>query len=394
MVKKTLIVIIDALGYDLMKKSSFSLDLEADPIRLIPPYGYGEAAVMWSGEPPEKTGRWNEFKYSPEHSPFRWTRVLPLGLVDTLREKSPSKASSYLDFVTRKVIEVISAKVSPISSPITYKIPFSKLRYFYPVHDWETHKFSFLNGCKTFFGILAEKKIKYCYLGYPESRSDYDTYGKSKNALKEYEVVVSFFSELDSIEHEHGKESREVNKKLSELNGYVNELVTLFKEKNPEGNVIIFSDHGMKKVEKTIDLRCEVEETGLKDGADYICFYDATMARFWFFDRVSEIKIRGKLKTIDEGKILEENDLRRFGLNFKTRMFGDLIFAVNKGIMIWPNYFQSRTLFREMHGYCPPSPDEHGFFITDRKGMKLDHEMRMEDLLDIMLKIISVKHQR
>ena len=48
MAEKTLIIIIDALGYDLLDQISFSFSLPNEPVRLVPPYGFGEAALMWS----------------------------------------------------------------------------------------------------------------------------------------------------------------------------------------------------------------------------------------------------------------------------------------------------------------------------------------------------------
>ena len=389
MVEKTLIIVIDALGYDLLEQTSFSFNLLNEPVRLVPPYGFGEAALMWSGELPEKTGRWNEFKYNPELSPFRWTRFLPLKPFDILRERFSFKMLSLLNFLVRRGIKVISARLSQTSFPATYQIPFSKLRYFLPVHDWETFQFNSLNGHKTLFGILKERGITYCYIGYPEIGRDYDVYKESKEAVKEHQLTISFFSELDSIEHWHGKDSVEVNKKLNELSGFVNNLVTLFKENNPGGNIIIFSDHGMSRVEKIINVESKVKGIGLRDGIDYLSFYDATMARFWFFNEESKMKIIDQLGTIEEGRMLQNSELKKAGLNFKDRTFGDLIFATKPGVMIFPNYFQGKKLFRAVHGHCPPSQDEYAFFITD-KDVELGGEIRMENLFKIMLNIMNV----
>jgi len=389
MVEKTLIIIIDALGYDLLEQTSFSLSFPNEPVRLVPPYGFGEAALMWSGELPQKTGRWNEFKYNPGLSPFRWTRFLPLKPLDILRERFSFRMLYFLDLVVRRVIKVISARLSQISSPSTYQIPFSKLRYFLPVHDWETYQFNSLNGHKTLFGILKGREITHCYIGYPELRTDFDVYNKSREAVKEHQLTISFFFELDSIEHWHGKESMEVNKKLNELSGFVNGLVALFKKNNPGGNIIIFSDHGMSRVEKTIDVESKLKWIGLRDGIDYLSFYDATMARFWFFNEESKMKIIDKLRTIEEGRILQNSELKEAGLNFKDRTFGDLIFAAKQGVMIFPNYFQGKMLFRAVHGHCPPFRDEYGFFLTD-KYVELGNEIRMENLFKIMLNIMNI----
>ena len=185
MAKKTLIIFIDALGYDLLKKTSFPPDLLNRTVKLIPNYGFGEAAVMWTGELPEKTNRWTEFQYNPKFSPFRWTRFFPLGIFDILREKFSFKPLKYFDFGLRKVIELITTGSLSESFPSTYQIPLSKLRYFLPVHDWQTYQFNSLNGYPTLFGILKERGIKYQYIGYPKVKTDYEVYKKSREAIKE-----------------------------------------------------------------------------------------------------------------------------------------------------------------------------------------------------------------
>jgi hypothetical protein len=392
MAEKTLIIIIDALGYDLLDQMSFSFNLPKEPVRLVPPYGFGEAALMWSGEFPEKTGRWNEFKYNPELSPFRWTRFLPLKPFDILTERFSFKVLSLLNFILRRGVRAVSEMRSRMSLLTTHKIPFSKLRYFLPVHDWETFQLDSLNGHKTLFCILKEHRIRHCYVGYPEIGNDYDVFKKTKEAIKQHQLTISFFSQLDAIEHWNGKDSAEVNKKLKELSGYINELVKIFKKDNPGGNIIIFSDHGMAKVEKTINVKSAVKRIGLKDGTDYLAFYDATMARFWFLNPESKIKIIRQLETIEEGRILHSAELKEAGLNFKDNAFGDLIFATLPGVMVSPNYFQGARLFQAVHGHCPPSRNEHGFFLTD-KDVNLDDKIRMENLFSVILNIMNINFE-
>jgi len=390
MPEKTLIIIIDALGFDLLEQAATSLNLKNRPIRLIPPYGFGEASLIWSGELPNKTGRWNEFIYNPKRSPFRWTRFLPLKPFDMLSNKYSFNMMFVLNYTLRRLIKFVSARLFHMPSPAPHQIPFSKLRYFAPVHDYETYQFDSLNGYKTLFGILQEQGITYRYIGYPLIMSDRDVYQNSLESMKAHQLTVSFFSELDAIEHWNGKDSPQVNKKLVELTDYVNNLVTLFENSNPGGNVIIFSDHGMISVEKTIKLESKIKNIGLRDGSDYLSFYDATMARFWFFNEESKRKIIEKLNIIKEGRILGNTELTQAGLNFTDRAYGDLIFATKPGVMISPNYFQGKKRFREVHGHCPPSRDEYGFFLSN-KQMTRSSEIRMENLFKLMLKILDIR---
>ncbi|MBW2044763.1 MAG: alkaline phosphatase family protein [Deltaproteobacteria bacterium] len=387
MAEKTLVIVIDALGYDLLNKASLTSQLRSRAIKLVPSWGFGESAVMWSGQPPQVTDRWNAFRLDQKGSPFRWTRHLPLSVFDLFRNSSfPLRL---IEAVARKGVECLTMRRVRGTSPVTYHLPLAKLHFFSPVHDYEVYRHNSLNGHLTLFGLLRQKGVKCNYIGYPDIKTDREVFRRSLQAIQESEVTICFFFELDSIEHWQGKQSPEVSKKVDDLTEWINKLTFLFKQQYPHGHIIIFSDHGMIDVREVLDVQSYLKGTGLKDGVDYLSFYDSTMVRFWFFSESSKKTIVDKLSRIEKGRILRKDELKEGGLDFSGSYFGELIFSADPGTIISPNYFQNKNLFQAVHGYCPPSPQEYGFFIAD-KDMVLGDELRMESLFDIFLKIINV----
>src|SRR3989442_3999607 len=72
-------VLVDALGWELVRGRPFLDDVLIDKRWLVTILGYSSGAIpsLLSGRYPNQHGHWNLFYRSPGASPFRWTR--PLG---------------------------------------------------------------------------------------------------------------------------------------------------------------------------------------------------------------------------------------------------------------------------------------------------------------------------
>jgi hypothetical protein len=385
---KTLIIIIDALGHDIVEHLCLGAGLHERTIRMSPSYGFGEAAVMWSGRLPDETNRWNEFTYDPERSPFKWTRHFHLGILDRLADRFVR--CEYLEFVVKRIIERGYNRLASHPLPNSYLIPLSKLRFVLPVPDWKTYQLDRIAGEPSVFGLLKEYGFTYSYEGYPERTCDREVYESSMRMMHSNDVTISFFFELDAILHWHGKDSPEAMRKLNELGGYINGLIEEHQRRYANGKIIVFSDHGMSKVEKTLDVRGIIKALDhLTDTKDYLAFYDATMARFWFFREGVRSTVEGALQEVGGGRVLSEEERAIGGINFADRRFGDLIFFADDGVLISPNYFQGRHLFKGVHGHCPPSADQDGFFATNSTAVDVGDSLHMHDLRKVLLRIIG-----
>lgn len=165
------------------------------------------------------------------------------------------------------------------------------------------------------------------------------------------------FYELDNNGHKYGTKSKEI----------VNEIKKLDKKISQLDWDIIFSDHGMIDVSKTISVPIT------KD-----CFIDADLARYWGEKKeLDEIKEKLNLK---DGEIIDWPD----------KSFGELIFMVNTGILISPNFWQGREKAKAMHGYDGKHKEMKAFYLIKKKGKK--QNLKVENLHKILMKMIAEKN--
>jgi len=71
-------VLIDALGWEIIRDRPFLDDVLTERRWLTTILGYSSGAIptILSGRTPSQHGHWNLFYRDPERSPFRWTRAL------------------------------------------------------------------------------------------------------------------------------------------------------------------------------------------------------------------------------------------------------------------------------------------------------------------------------
>jgi predicted nucleotidyltransferase len=141
-------------------------------------------------------------------------------------------------------------------------------------------------------------------------------------------------------------------------------LIAGLRDRYSQVNVILFGDHGMVNVTRALDLTPVLEATGLTFGTDYAYFLDSTMARFWFFHAAAKSRLERALREVEGGRLLEAEDLERFGLARCDYRNGERFFLADPGVLILPNFFQpSGSPIPGMHGYDPDCPDNLGFFL-------------------------------
>ncbi len=152
-------------------------------------------------------------------------------------------------------------------------------------------------------------------------------------------IEYTYFGSLDQIGHTYGTESKEISEEVKKIDKIVSR----------KKFDIILSDHGMIDVKKTIKVPLT------KD-----CFIDSDMARYWG-DKTELEKIKKDLP-LQDGKILD----------WPNKSYGDLIFLVDPGILISPNYWYGKNLVRGMHGYDGKHEEMKGIYIIKKKGERKD----------------------
>ena len=173
------------------------------------------------------------------------------------------------------------------------------------------------------------------------------------------DIEYEYIGELDKIAHEYGIKSEQTINAIKRVDDRISK----------EDFDIIFSDHGMIDVKKTISVPLNEN-----------CFIDSDMARYWG-DKEELTEIKKKLPMKD-GKIV----------NWKNKSYGDLIFIVKPGILILPNYWQGDKPAKAMHGYYGNNREINGIYIIKKQGKKKN--LGVEELHNILNKFKEEKNEK
>jgi len=355
----TVAVLIDALGWELVRSYGFLSDLcpQQKPVRTI--LGYSSAAIpcLLTGDDPATTGMWSLFYRNPRSSPFGWTRTF-----SWLPE--PIYENRYARWLVRRASRVLSGYSGYF---YTYAIPLKVLQTLDISERKNIYRAgSFVNGCQTIFDRLETRRIPYRSYSYHDGADDSLVIKAKKNILAgQQRFYFLYLSGLDAALHRDIASPERVKARLRHYESLVRGLYTAAVETYGGVDFHVFSDHGMTPTLESFDLRSELRATGLAEGNDYLALFDSTMARFWFFSEAAREKIGEKLARIHCGKILTDGYLRDEGVFFEDRRYGELIFLMQPGTLIVPSHMGLRPV-AGMHGFDPEDRHSTAMYMTNR----------------------------
>ncbi len=278
----------------------------------------------------------------------------------TPKEESARKA--IVEEAKKNLPRLAASYVSTLQMPIPW-LPFFDIVDKYGPEEKQ-------KGYRSLFDLLREKKMKWLECSWPLSclLPRHDDAAITAHVIHQLEAKHSFafvhLMDLDGLGHAFGPESTEVQKGIQNADELTECLVERCKELDPNCEIIIFGDHGMLTVVRTMDLWTELNQLPFRFGEDYVYFLDSTMARFWFLNQQARAPIEKWLASVPLGKILNEEDKKQFSIDGCDPRNGELIFLVEPHIVIHPNFFQrAGSAPRGMHGYDPRVKDNEGVLI-------------------------------
>ena len=172
------------------------------------------------------------------------------------------------------------------------------------------------------------------------------------------DFAFQYWAGLDGLLHQVGNQSPEVPARLRRYELWIEDVLAAARRHYREVQLYVFSDHGMANCDVLLDLKARIEALPVRMEQDYAVVYDSTMARFWFFNEHARQLVTTVLEQVPEGRIMPDEELRRYHALFEDRYFGELIFLVREGVLIVPSHMGERPI-RAMHGYHPT--DRHSF---------------------------------
>lgn len=348
---------VDAFGWEVYQRYGFLNDLMPHARRLETTFGFSSAAdpSILTGRYPDEHGHWSAFYYDPKNSPFKWFKYLsylPGVIFDRWR-------------VRHWLSKFIKAAYGYTGYFELYSVPFDKLPHFEYLEKRDYFVPGGILKTDTIFDWCAENKVPYYCSNWRESEETVVVANKREISKGEIKMAYVYLPKLDALMHNYGTKHDKVNDKIRWLEKQVLDVYETAKQHYKEVSLYVISDHGMADVSGSVDLIKKIKGLGLTYGEDYVAMYDSTMARFWFPNPSARAKVEECLNSVDEGKIVSEEELKQMRVPHEGSKFGELFFLMNPGILINPSFMGLKAI-PGMHGYHPHDKDSYASIISNR----------------------------
>lgn len=348
-------VLIDALGWEILRERPFLDDLLAERRWLVTILGYSSGAIptLLSGLTPSQHGHWNLFYRDAARSPFGWTRPLarlPRPLVENR--------------VSRRALKLLARRRSGYSGYFSlYDYPVAHLAQFDLTEKRDIYRPGGLD-CPSLFDDLAAARIPYeCYNYHGHTDAQILALAPERAARTEARVLFLYLSGLDHHLHFHVHEPDSVSATLAWYEAGLRRVWEAAARAGRDVRLFVFSDHGMTPIRWTHDLRRDVQALGLRVPADYLPAYDSTMARFWVSTERARAALTALLEDHPCGTLMTPAELQRLGVWFEDGRYYHLLFLMKPGMLLSPSDMGT-VRFAGMHGYHPSEPTADAVLLS------------------------------
>ncbi|MBN1164758.1 MAG: alkaline phosphatase family protein [Candidatus Krumholzibacteriota bacterium] len=348
----TVVILIDALGYDLTGHHDFHPPGLEHKARLKTVFGFSQAALttIMTGLTPAQHRLWMMYSFSPESSPFKWLGLLP---------RSASTRRLWL----RRLINWKLDRIDRIRAYYhIYEVPRNILPYLDLPARRSIYTPAAVDGCATLLDALSKNNTPFFIKDYrtPEK----DAFDLLERALREKGEGYFFLytAGLDADLHRWGCGDQRIREHLRWYRERIERIISV----RSGIRIIVLGDHGMSDVSAHLDLISQIDGLGLKIPGDYIPFYDSTMARFRISSDRAREKLRGLLSALPQGRLLEGEERERLGVDFTPPLYGDMIFMVDNGTIILPSYISHKPI-AGMHGYHPDNSEMYSVLFSNQR---------------------------
>ncbi len=378
-----LFIMIDAMGWEILRGDSFGKGFADQRKRLDSVFGYSSTCVpsILSGRWPVQHRNWCYFVHDPENSPFRslrWLSWLP-------------KALTSRRIVRRVLTRFFKARLNFKGYFDLYNIPFQHIHRYDFTEKKSPLQPKGMNRGDNIFDFLTSEQIPY-FVSDPAQTEEAN---RDALAARMREGTIDFaflyWAGLDGLLHRVGNDSPEIPARLRVYEQWIGQLMEAARSRYQDIQLYVFSDHGMANCDIHLDLMSRINALPLQFQKDYAAVYDSTMARFWFFNQRARELIEAELRRVPEGRIMPDEELESLQTRFEDRYFGELIFLVQEGVLIVPSHMGERPI-RAMHGYHPTDKHSYATVLTNQPGFS-NELTAIPHLGDLMRQTAKMAHE-
>jgi hypothetical protein len=354
----TLCFFVDALGWEAARRHRTFEALAPNAYRLRTILGYSCAAqpTILTGARPSEHGHWAMFERSDSSSlaRLRALRFLPAAIADHRRFR-------------RRLLMWHRKRAGFTGYYNFYRVPFSLFGLFDICEKRDIYApGAFRSGVESIFDVLTREGVPYRRWTWTTGlEQSFEELGRALASNDEIRLALVYTAHVDALLHVEIGNDEIVGRELTRLDRLISRAVERARERYDSVDTVIFSDHGMIETTGSFDLERYVSGLGHEHGRDYLAFYDSTMGRFWFESERARTEITSALASLDCGVLLSDDDLKREGIYFGDRRFGEAIFLMDPGVLVLPSYMGARAP-AGMHGFTPDHEDSYAVLMCDR----------------------------
>ena len=353
----TIFILIDALGFQMLGQQKF-LDGRLNCLNKTETVlGFSSSAIptILTGKLPYEHLRWNLLFRSPETSPFSW--LIPFGFL-------PRKILE--NRFARKLINKLSKRMCGAEGYFSsYGVPARHLHLFDVCEKKNIYKPDGILGNATIIDYMKQSGIPYRVYSYHDGSDEELLCALENDIVKsEASIFFSYLADLDAFFHLHCGEQENVSRKIAWYDEKISQVMATAEDLGKDVRFFIFSDHGMTPVTAHYDLVGDIQKAGIDLELDCMAAFDSTMARFWVEDGPTKTKICQVLDACPAGDVLSHDELQSLGVYFPDHRYGDIIFLMHPGTLIFPNWFGTYAP-KGMHGFHPDDKHSYGVYMSN-----------------------------
>lgn len=395
---KLVMIMLDSFGYDMLSKENspflYQIAKNGFLAKIEPLLAYrGIEPTIFSGLYPDQHNIWLDYYFDPFNSPFKWT-YNPFFL--------------FLNYFIRYIPKIYFKKLLTIpicyitkfikkftQFPRTTLIPWNLLKNFNISMNKSIIEKNSLGKVQTLFDLLRNNKLKFNFINFPFVHNDNDTMKAFHKIISKRKTCDSYdfnfirFFDLDTFNHKYGPNSQQINKIIKKTDSYVREIFEAFNNFKNDYIFLIISDHGVVRIKKIFNILACLADLNLRINKDYYFFLDSTLARFYIEKEDIQNKIKNKLDKYSNGHFLTSNEKKELHISNNT-IYGNLIYAVNPGTLILPNFYQGTKIVRGMHGYLPSNSELNALFILYGSMISISKSKDRIAFVDILPTILDL----
>ncbi len=375
----TLVFFIDALGWECIKNRDFLKQENLHRYKLRTVLGYSCAAQpsILTGLSPAEHGHWAMYYKTDEDSSFSWLKHIDI-LPSFIKNRGRFR---------RQVYKMHRKKSGYTGYYNLYNIPYKYFPYFELSEPRDIYAPGGFDHCENIFDVMEKQGLRYRVWNwrYPIEQS-FNELSFVLDSTENYDVLFLYTAYLDGFLHANRHSAIEIDKGVTKVETLVNGAIQRASDTFDDVTFIVFSDHGMNKVVRHVDLRASLQTLPFSEHTDYLPFYDSTMARFWFSNDEARDAIVEALNNREDGRILSIDELRDEGILFDDDRYGELVYLCDEGTLILPS-FMGRYPLKGMHGYHPDTADAYASLFMNREP---DIEPRhIKDIFTLLKTVIT-----